>query len=56
MNLHLLVITFLPGPPLKCERKTFLSNLIPYPEYLNLSISAFLINTTALNKQFSSVG
>ena len=39
-----------------CERKTLLSNPIPYPEYLNLSISAFLINTTALNKQFSSVG
>ena len=48
------VITFLPTP-LPNETLPRLSNPIPYPEYLHLSISAFLVKVTALNKQFSSV-
>ena len=35
------IITFLPYPPLGCEKLPFESNPIPYPEYLYLSISAF---------------
>ena len=38
------------------EKLPCLSNPIPYPEYLYLSISAFLIKLTAPNKRFSSVG
>ena len=38
------------------ERLPFLLIPVPYPEYLYLSISAFLIKVTAPNKQFSSVG
>ena len=37
------------------ERLPLLLNPVPYPEYLYLSISAFLIKVTAPNKQFSSV-
>ena len=51
-----MIITFLPVTPLGCEKNPFLSNPIPYPEYLHLSISTFLVNVTAPNKQFSSVG
>ena len=48
------ITKFLPVPPLGCEKNQCLSNPIPYPEYLHLSISAFLVNVAAPNKQFSS--
>ena len=50
------IITFLPNPTPGDEKLSCLSNPIPYPEYLYLLISAFLVKLTALNKQFSSVG
>ena len=50
------IITFLPNPVPGNEKLPFLSNPIPYPEYPYLSMSAFLVNLTAPNKQFSSVG
>ena len=40
------ITTFLPSPPLRCEKVPFKSNSVPYPEYLYLSISAFLVNLT----------
>ena len=43
--------TFLPYPPLGCVKLHLESNPIPYPEYLYLSISAFLVNLTVPNKQ-----
>ena len=46
---------FLSNPLLGCEEATFLSNLIPYQEYLYLLISAFLVNLAAPNTQFSKV-
>ena len=49
------IITFLPYPPLGCEKDPFESNPIPYPEYFYLSISAFFVNLTAPNRQFSKV-
>ena len=49
------IITFLPVPPIGCEKNPFLSNAIPYPEYLYLSISAFLVKLTAPNKRFTRV-
>ena len=48
-------IQFLPDP-FPTEKVLFLSNPIPYPEYLYLSISTFLVKLTARNKTFSSVG
>ena len=50
------IITFLPNPVPGAEKRPYLSNPIPYPEYLKLSISAFLFKLTAIDKQFSSVG
>ena len=50
------IITFLPYPPLGCEKLPLESNPIPYPEYLYLSISAFFDNLTAPNRQFCKVG
>ena len=44
------VITFLPDPVPGNEKLPCLSNPIPYPEYLYLSISAFLFEVTAPNK------
>ena len=44
------IITFLPYPPLGCEKRPLESNQIPYPEYLYLSISAFFVNLTAPNR------
>ena len=41
---------------LPIEKDVSLSKPIPYPEYPYLSISAFLVNLTDQNKQFSSVG
>ena len=49
-------ITFLPVPPLGCEKNQCLSNPIPYPEYLYLSMSKVLVKLTAPNRQFSSGG
>ena len=47
------MITFLPSLWLGCENLPLESNPIPYPEYFYLPTSAFFINLTALNKQFS---
>ena len=49
------ITTFLQSPPLGCEKFPFESNPIPYPEYLYLLISAFFVNLTAPNRQFSKV-
>ena len=49
------IITLLPNPPLGCEKTPFQSNPIPYPHYLYLLVSAFLVILTAPNKQFSKV-
>ena len=49
------IITFLPYPPLGCEKLRLESNPIPYPKYLYLSISAFFVNLTAPNKQLCKV-
>ena len=49
------IITFLPVS-LSNEKDVSLSNPIIYPEYPYLSISAFLVNLTDPNKQFSNVG
>ena len=49
------MITFLPIS-LPTGKDVFLSNPIPYPEYSYLLISAFLVNLTGPNKQFSNVG
>ena len=46
---------FLPNP-LATENVPGLSNPIPYPGYLHLSILAFFTNLTLPNKEFSSVG
>ena len=44
------ILTFLPTPPLGCEKLPFESNPILYPEYLYLSISSFFVKVTAPNK------
>ena len=49
------IITFLPVS-LPIEKDVSLSNPMPYPVYLYLSISAFLVNLTDPNKQVSNVG
>ena len=49
------IITFLPIS-LPIEKDISLSNPIPYPAYPYLSVSAFLVNLTDPNKQFSSAG
>ena len=48
--------TFWPNLPPGNEKLGLLSNPIPWPEYPYYSISAFLVNATAPNKQFFSVG
>ena len=50
-----IIIQFQPSPVPKLN-SSCLSNPIPYPLYLYLSISAFLVKLTAPNKQFSNVG
>ena len=45
-------MTFVPCPPLGCEKLPPESNLIPYPEYLSLSMSEFFVNLIALNTVF----
>ena len=44
------IIPLQPIPPVGNEKVLRLSNLILYPEYLYLSISAFLVNLIAPNK------
>ena len=46
---------FLPSPSLGCEKVPLESNPVPYPEYLYLSMSAFLVNLTEPNRQLSKV-
>ena len=48
-------MTFVPFPPLGCEKLPPESNLIPSPEYLYLSMSKFFVNLIAPNRQFSKV-
>ena len=48
-------ITFLPYPPLGCEKDPLESNPVPYPEYLYLSMSTCLVNLAVPNRQFSKV-
>ena len=49
------IIHFLTSPLPKLNSPC-LSNPIPYPLYLYLSISAFLVKLTAPNKQLPNVG
>ena len=46
------IITFLPVS-LPIEKNALLSNPIPYPECLYLSILVFFVNLTDPNKQFN---
>ena len=46
------IIIFLPSPPL--VKLPLESNPIPYPGYLYLSMSAFLVNLTEPNRQSSN--
>ena len=48
------IIQFVPNP-LPTENFPFLSNPIPYPEYLYLSISTFLVKLTAPYTLFPNV-
>ena len=50
------IITFFPVPPEGCEKNPFPPNPIPYPESLYLSMFAFIVNLTAPNNAFASVG
>ena len=45
----------LPKLPVRCEKTPFPSNPVPYPKYSYLSTSAFSVNLTAPDKQFSKV-
>ena len=45
----------MPNPSPGNEKFHVLSNPIPWPEYPYLSISAFLVNLTAPNKDFLTV-
>ena len=48
------ILQFLPNP-LPIEKVPFLSNPMPYPEYLySLILLIFLVEVTAPNKQFSN--
>ena len=52
------IITFLPNPPLECEKVPLESNPIPYPAFINICIyqyQHFFLKVTASNKQFSKV-
>ena len=50
------IITFLPNSMSENEKRPFLSNPIPYPEYLCLSLLTSLVKVTAPNKELSNVG
>ena len=49
------IITFTPYVPSACKELPFELKQIPYPEYLYLLMSLFLVNLTALNKEFFGV-
>ena len=49
------IITILPNPLVGNEKVPFVSNPIPYPDYLYLSISTFFTNLTAPNREFPSI-
>ena len=49
------IIIFRPYPPPRNEKLPLLSNPSPYPKYLYLSTSAFLVKLTAPNNAFSVV-
>ena len=49
------IIALLAKLPVGCVKIPLPSNPIPYPEYLYISTSAFLVILTAPNKQFSKV-
>ena len=49
------IIALLPKLPDGCVKTPFPSNPIPYPEYLYLLTSVFLVTVTPPNKQFSKV-
>ena len=49
------IIALLPKLPVGCVKTPFPSNPIPYPKYLYLSTSVFLVILTAPKKQFSKV-
>ena len=50
------IITFLANPlPSDNEKIPRVSHPLPYPEYLCLSKSAFLVNSATPNKEFSNV-
>ena len=40
-------ITFVPFPPLGCEKLPLESNPVPFPEYLYLPTSTFFVNLIA---------
>ena len=46
------ILTFLPNPVPENEKLPCLSNPIPNPKYLYLSMPTFLVKVTAPNKQF----
>ena len=48
------IMQFLPNP-LPNEKVPILSDPIPFPEYIYLSISTFLVRLTAPNEQFSNI-
>ena len=52
---YLLQNLFLPNPPAGNKTFSFISNPIPYPKNLYLSISTFFIDLTAPDKEFYSV-
>ena len=43
------IVASLPKVPVGCGKTPFPSNLMPYPKYLYLSTSEFLVNLTAPN-------
>ena len=49
------IITFVPFPPLGCEKLLIESNPVPYAEYLYLLTSEFFVILIAPNRQFSKV-
>ena len=46
------IITFLPNPIAVNPKVPYISNPIPYPECLYVSVSAFFTDLTAPNKDF----
>ena len=50
------IIKLQANSPLGNTKVPFASNPIPYPEYLYLSMSVFLVSLTTPNRHFSKVG